>query len=333
MFSAQVRLSGLVLLAVVVAAPAAGPSATYRVRHSVEVKDLPEGAKKVRVWFWVPDDDGDQKVLDLKLLDDSARAKLTRDPGNGSRYLYAEVESPDKPVRIASEFVVRRDACAVEIDPAKAGDLTDSHRRLYAEYLRRDVPHMEVTPEIARLADEVCKDEKNLVRQARLLYDYLVANTHHYSKPDAPKSSGVGSAEYCLAKKGGGCTDQHAAFIALARARDIPTRLHFGSRLQEQNAGKPHDPGYRCWVTYFVPGYGWVPMDVSAGNTDPKQKDRYWHGLDERRVRFSEGRDLELSPRQTGERINLVIVAHVEVDGKPHTKFERVVQFDEIKKP
>jgi transglutaminase-like putative cysteine protease len=98
----------------------------------------------------------------------------------------------------------------------------------------------------------------------RKLFEYVVENSNHYSLANAPKSSGKGDGEYCLDMKGGGCTDQHALLISMARARGIPTRLHFGSRLTAQNEGKEYDPGYRCWVTYFVPNYGWVPMDISA---------------------------------------------------------------------
>ena len=46
---------------------------------------------------------------------------------------------------------------------------------------------------------------------------------------------------------------------------------------------------------------------------------------------FSEGRDLELTPKQDGPRINLFITAYVEVDGKPHKKFERQLHFEEVK--
>ena len=161
---------------------------------------------------------------------------------------------------------------------------------------------------------------------------WVVANTDHYSKKGAPKSSGKGSAEYCLDNKGGGCTDQHALFIALCRARGIPTRLHFGSNLRPQNAGKDVDPGYRCWVQYFVPNYGWVPTDLSAADTNPGKESFFYSGLDERRIRFAEGRDLELNPRQTGERVNLLIVAYVEVDGRPHTSFDRVLRYTEAAK-
>jgi len=257
-------------------------------------------------------------VLNLSVDQAPAGYRLTRDAASGHRYLYTVVDKPKDTVNLATSFTIHRNPVSLPLDAKKAGQLTDSQRTLFAEYLRRDVPNMEVDDAMIKLADKICGDETNLVVQARKLFDYVVENTAHYSKEGAPKNSGLGCATYCLEHKGGGCTDQHALFSALARARGIPTRLHFGSRLVTANAGKDFDPGYRCWVTFFVPNYGWVPLDISAANTNPDKRDFYFGGLDDRRIRFSEGRDLELSPKQAGPRLNLWIVAYVEVDDKPH---------------
>src|SRR5579864_73324 len=306
-------------------------AATYQIHHALLVKDIPAGAQSVRIWFWLPDDDDCQKVLDFSVVEGPSDYRITRDTMHGHRYLYAECRKPTSTTeRLATDFAVRRQAVTFQLDPAKAGALNDAHRKAFAEYLRRDCPNMEVTDRIVELANKLCGKDQNVVTQARKLFDFVVDNTNHFSIFNAPKSSGKGSAEYCLNNKGGGCTDQHALFIALARARGIPTRLHFGSRLPAKNEGKDIDPGYRCWVTYFVPNYGWVPMDITAANTASAECDRYFSGLDERQIRFSEGRDLELNPRQHGPRLDLFIAAFVEVDGKPHASIERVLRFIEL---
>jgi transglutaminase-like putative cysteine protease len=316
-------------------------SAIYSVHHELTVTDIPSGAQRVRVWFWLPDDDAQQKVLELQASTSAgppgsaAEIRITRDPVYGHRYLYLSAPHPGPTtLSLQTDFVIRRSAVSIQLDPQKAGSLTDVHRAEFAAELRRDVPNMQVTAQMAALADQICGDERNVVRQARLLFDYVVSNTNHYSRPNAPKSSGKGSADYCLSQKGGSCTDMHALFIAMARARGIPTRLHFGSLLKAANEGKDIDPGYRCWVEYFVPNYGWVPMDIAAANTNADRRDFYFSGLDERRIRFSEGRNLDLSPRQdAAESLNLMLVAYLEVDGQPHTSFKRVLKYTEITTP
>jgi transglutaminase-like putative cysteine protease len=328
-------IASTVLLAVVPGTRSAEPerrSRTYQVTHSLVVKDIPERSQKVRLWFWLPADDSFQRVLDLTVPTAPPGTRVVRDATYGTPYLYAEVERPGGVVSLATDFVVRRSAVSVSLDPAKAGRLTESHRAVFAEHLRRDCPHMKVDERIVRLANEVCGEETNIVVQCRRLYDYVASNTQHYSLGGGPRSSGFGSALYCIDQKGGGCTDQHALFVALARARGIPARILFGSRLQAKNEGKEHDPGYRCWVEYFVPGHGWVPADISAGNTLPGERDFFFSGLDERRIRFAEGRDLDLSPKQDGPRVNLLIGAYVEVDGKPHLGHHRLMTFREVQR-
>ncbi len=309
------------------------PTATYQIQHSLKITKIPTGSQRVRAWFWLPDDDEYQKVLNLEVKTAPASYQLTRDAAYGHRYLYAEVERPSQDtLTLGTDFVLRRNMASIPVDPGRAGNLTDAHRRLFAEYLRRDVPNMEVTEKIVALANEICGRETHELKQARALFDWVTDHTDHYSKGGAaPKSSGKGSVEYCLSRKGGGCTDQHALFIALARARGIPTRLQFGTLLKPANEGKEMDPGYRCWVQYFVPNYGWVPMDISAANTNPAKRDFYFSGLDNRRVRFAEGRDLDLTPKQDGPRLNLLIIAYVEIDGRPHDSFERVLKYTELK--
>lgn len=84
-------------------------------------------------------------------------------------------------------------------------------------------------------------------------------------------------------------------------------------------------------MQYFAPNHGWGSADVSAADTTPAEREKFVTGLDFRRVRFLEGRNLQLNPPQTGGRLNLMIGAYVEVDGKPHAAFERHMRFEEIR--
>lgn len=309
--------------------------ATYSIHHGLTIKDIPQGAKKVRIWFWMPSEDSAQKILDFAVTQAPTGYKITRDPAYGQQYLYCEVNNPTQnSVSVATNFMLQRRAIAIALDPDKSGPLTALHRITFADHLREDTPNMFVDAQIQALATQIVGGETNVIRRARKIYDYVVDKAEHYSKGEkAPKASKIGSVEHCLTNGGGSCTDMHALFSSLARANGIPTRLYFGSRLQAKNEGKDVDPGYRCSVEFFAPNYGWIPLDVAAGDTNPDKKDFYFGGLDERRVLFNEGRDLDLSPKQEGGRINLVIGAYVEVDGKAHTAWDRTMRFTEIKQP
>ena len=153
--------------------------------------------------------------------------------------------------------------------------------------------------------------------QARQLLNFVATNTAHYSKDATKPSCSVGDAESCIKHGGGCCTDIHSLFIALARARGIPARLQMGYRLQPQNAGIEADPGYRCWPEYFIPGNGWVPADIVEASAAPDVagRDRWFSGLDERRVHLNGGREFDLALRQSGPPVNTMVIGFAEIDG------------------
>jgi transglutaminase-like putative cysteine protease len=316
------------LLALVSTATAAADTVfTVRQTYTVPIEDT--GAKQVRGWFWMPEDRPEQKVLDFRVVEAPANARVTRDSKYGRSWVYAEAPAdPSKPLKVVMEFKVLRKSVGGMANPEKAGPITSEHRNAFAAELRRDEKHMEVTPKIQKIADELAGTETNPVLQARKFFEFVIEKSEHYSKSGASaKGKGLGSAEECLAGTGDTCTDQHALFIALCRARNIPSRLHYGSRLKPDNEGKDHDPGYRCWPNFFAPGIGWVPLDISAADTAPKEKAGDWFGgLDENRMEWAEGRDFDLEPR-SAVRPDLVIRGWVEVDGEPHPNFKRNVHF------
>jgi transglutaminase-like putative cysteine protease len=329
--AAAVLSAGALLLASAAGADEGAPAApsasvpalsetTYSVRHQVAVKDLPADAKQVRIWFWMPEDTPEQKVLDFKIVEAPEGVRITRDPAYGRSWIHVDVAADAaKPPKVVTEFRLRRREVRGLADASKAGPVTPEHRRAFPRELRLDERHMEVTPEVRKIADELCGTETNPVLQARKCFDFVIGKSDHYSKlGPSPKGKCLGDATECLLGCGDCCTDQHALFIALCRARGIPCRLIYGSRLNYSNEGKDYDPGYRCWPRFFAPGLGWVPVDVSSADaTKDGDADRWFGGLDDRRIEWAEGRDFDLEPKSS-VKPDLVIRAWVEVDGKVH---------------
>lgn len=299
------------------AAPA-DVTTTYRVQQTVTLSDIPAGAKSIKWWIAIPDDERFQEVLDFSVNSAPGSWKIVTEPDHGNRFMLVEVANPGAASLSSQvEFTVRRRSVFVELDPAQAGAITDSHRRLFVDELRQDAPHMRVTPRIAKLAAETCGNETNIATQAQLLLGAVADYADHYSKDPTKPNCGIGDAEDCMTNAGGCCTDLHSMFIALARARGIPSRLQMGYRLREPNAGKEVDPGYRCWAEYFVPNYGWVPADIVEAD-DPKGlgRTRWFTGLTERRLWLNEGREFDLAGRAiTEKRVNTMVIGYAEIDG------------------
>jgi transglutaminase-like putative cysteine protease len=178
-------------------------------------------------------------------------------------------------------------------------------------------------------------EERNPVVQARKLYDWVLETVEYWVKdPQRLKASANGESEYCLTTKTGNCTDFHSLYTSLARSLNIPTRLVYGSFFQGENTpvpnkasleGKDTDASYHCWVEFYANGLGWVPLDVALADLLPTQEQQAWYfgNLDARRVTWSYGRDLTLAPRQDAGPVNAMHKVYVEIDGKPHTAWDR----------
>jgi transglutaminase-like putative cysteine protease len=126
---------------------------------------------------------------------------------------------------------------------------------------------------------------------------------------------GRGDAVWAYDCKCGNCTDFHSLFISLARANKIPAKFEIGFSLPPQR-GSGDVAGYHCWA-WFRDATGWVPVDISEANKDPKMKEYYFGNLTEDRVVFTTGRDLTLAPKQDGEPLNYFVFPYAEVGGKP----------------
>lgn len=304
------------------ALPAASSEETagrvYRVEQTATLSEIPAGSRQVKWWIAIPDDEKQQDVLDFAVVSAPGPWRVVREPEPGNRFLLVEVASPTAAALSAKvEFTVRRRAVFTALDPARAGAITAAHRELFREELRTDAPHMAVTPAIEAMATKACGTETNPAVQALQLLGAVADYADHYSKDPTKPKCGVGDAGDCMANAGGCCTDLHSLFIALARARGIPARLQMGYRLREANAGREVDPGYRCWVEYFVPRYGWVSADIVEAD-DPKGlgRTRWFTGLTDRRVWLNEGREFDLAGRAvTAHRVNTMVIGYAEIDG------------------
>ena len=320
--------ASLAVLALAGTVPQAAADAIYTIRQTYTVSEFPKNAKQVRGWFWMPEDRPGQEVLDFRIVEGPKTARITRDPGYGRSWIYADAAASAKsPLKIVTEFKVLRRTVNSGAAPEKSGPMTDGHRRVFAAELRRDEKHMAVTPGLQKIADDLAGSETSPVVQARRCFDYVIAKSEHYSKfGPMPTGQCLGDAQECMLGTGDCCSDQHALFIALCRARGIPCRLIFGSRLKPENEGQDHDPGYRCWPVFFAPELGWVPVDVSSGDAAGDQAGEWFGALDDGRIEWAEGRDFELEPK-SATRPDLVIRGWVEVDGKPVKNLVRTLNF------
>lgn len=324
------------------AMPMQGRQATFDVRHELKVM-VPEGAKKVRVWFSMPQNDAYSKVSGFK-VEAPFPHRIEKD-SEGNSAVYVEVADPKvKDFTVVETFTITRSEVLSGVSAAKTRPYTAAELAEHQKHLAANT-HVIIDDRIKKISAEVVGAEKNPVVAARKLYDWTLANIDYWVKdPKTRKASPVGSTEYCLTSKTGNCTDFHSLWMSLARAAGIPTRLIYGSFFKLELDGQDADQSYHCWPEFFVPNVGWVPHDVAVADIyvdkyeinkdnevlvrrttadgykgpDAAKVDYYFGNIEERRVVWSVGRDLTLSPKQDGGPVNALAKAYAEVDGKVH---------------
>jgi hypothetical protein len=297
-------------------------SRTFQFTYAATVTGLAPN-QKARVWLPVPPSNDEQDVrLVSKQL--PAEGKIDTEPKSGNRMLYVEAKADaEGKVPLQVVYQVTRRELKGEANKGLAEDMETLARLLKADAM---VP-VEGKP-LELIKDKLIKGKelpKDEMAAARVLYD-AVNNHMRYSK-DKP-GWGRGDSVWACESGFGNCSDFHSLFISLARSRKIPAKFEIGFPLPEKR-GDGEIGGYHCWAKFRPAGKGWVPVDISEANKNPKLKDYYFGNLTEDRVAFSTGRDLDLTPKQDGEPLNFFIYPYVEVDGKvyPQEKIQRKFSF------
>lgn len=280
----------------------------FQFQYEFTVRDLPASARQVDVWVPVPWNSDDQQMRRME-IQSPVEGNILTEKKHGNRVWHAVFGPPSEGTFSATlAFEVVRSE--VRNDTPSAGVGRDESYESHI-YLRssRLVP---VADRFAKLARSRTTGLNDPLRRGRALYD-LVLDRMSYDK-NAPGWGRGDALRACEVGKGN-CTDFHSLFIALARSIDIPARFWIGFPLPE-NRGTSEITGYHCWAEFWVPGRGWVAVDISEADKHPDRADFFYGSLDENRVAFSLGRDLVLPPGQRGPPLNYFVYPYVEVDGK-----------------
>lgn len=329
--------------------------AAFHVQNAFVVK-VPAGAGKVRIWFAVPQQTNMADVTNFT-VDAPYPVQYDKDSW-GNRIGYIEVDKPAAPeIDITEHFDLRTTETLNTLDPAKTRPLTDSERTALERYLL-PTSYVMVNPQIKMLAAQITGGETNPILAARKLYNWTLNHvTYWVEYPDHMQASEFGSTDFCLATKSGNCTDFHSLFSSLAMASGIPTRMVYGSLLKPTLDGVDVDASYHCWIEFYAPNYGWIPLDVSLADIygkefpltdknrtlverttatgyhgfDKSKIDYYFGNLDDRRFSWSTGRDLMMQPPQDDGPVNSLPKAYVEVDGKAYAGWTRKLTYQEQK--
>jgi len=302
--------TGLLLLAAGTVTPDAIRVRKFEFTYRAEVP-VPDGARRVDVWLPYPTSDENQTVRELGV---SAPYPFTiaKEPEYGNSVLHlAAAKTREKTFAIEMKFEVERREYVRRDFTRATSDAIDRSNPNLARWLLPDrlVP---LDGTIRQMAGEVTRGKTSVLEKARAIYDYTVDNLK-YDKTGT--GWGRGDIYYACDVKRGNCTDFHAVFIGFARSLGIPAKFEIGFPLPRER-GEGEIAGYHCWAEFYLPGYGWVPVDTSEANKDPSRREYFFGAHDENRVQFSAGRDVTLAPPQSGAPLNFFVYPYAEADGR-----------------
>ena len=268
---------------------------TYR----FTIDDIPANAREVSAWIPVPESNQFQEITDLRI--EPAPAFYT-DEEYGNRLAYLSWSTPQKPVTITMSYRARR--------REESAHAEETPSRLMKRYLEPDRLGV-IDERVKAWAAETVNGKTTTMEKGRAIYNFVLAHmTYDKSKNDG---SGRGDTARACTTPYGNCSDFHALFVSLARAAEIPARLHYGYSLKPDGKIGPH-----CWAQFYDEQRGWVPVDLSEADKAPSKTDYFFSHLSDNRIDYTVGRDIVLNPRQQGQPLNFLITPYVEVDGQEH---------------
>lgn len=269
---------------------------------SIPRPELPANGT-LKAWLPVPVETGSQTNVTILSIEPAQYLKSSTGTGADLGLVYFEIPLEDISgpfLNLSAKYRFVQHEQRFVIDPAKVLAYNTSSPE-YQEYTGSS-RNVNVTPEIKAKALSIIGNETNPYLQAQKIY-WDVISTHPYSH--APhfyiEATGLSESQYVLTTGIGDCGTQSMYFAALCRAVGIPARATGGYQMIMGT------PGTHIWAEYYLEGYGWIPVDVTAAeggdasyNATPEElkeyKTYFFGSLDPYRFVIQKSLDLPLVP-------------------------------------
>lgn len=303
-------------------ASATGPR-VFQFTYEIQDTRLPSD-QAVDIYIPLPAEHAGQRILEQSLqssLPGNSRLELSY--GNGYYHIHRPA-NVSVPIDATLRWTVSRDAVT-----GSSGELSAAEREQYlAPNTLVPVGHEILQPILAEIHE--MRSDDTPAATARAIYDWVVDNVE-YKKVGS--GWGNGDTFWACNERYGNCTDFHALFVSLARSEGIPARFEIGFPIpQDRESGEIG--GYHCWVQFYLPSQGWVPIDASEAAKHPQKRELYFGSQPADRIHFTTGRDLVLSEGSASMPLNYFIYPYVEVDAMPsRLRLETRFSYKEVALP
>ncbi len=265
----------------------------FEVEHEIRLESHAERpGDLLRLWFPYPVACETQPAEEIRLIDSSHPVTIT---GDVHRTAFMEVPcEPGASYSVRYAFVNRARYVPLDLEradfPSVGDGLTPDE---LANYTGEQSPHIRFTPFIRALAAEIAGDERDPLRLARRVYDYICEHVRYSYVRDYLLIDNI--PEFVLLNGYGDCGTMGLAFITLCRALGIPAKWQSGW------ACSPGGIGSHDWAMFYIAPYGWLYCDPSYGEGAARagnetRRNHYFGNLDPYRMVASNEFQQPLTP-------------------------------------
>lgn len=161
------------------------------------------------------------------------------------------------------------------IYPEKVGALSEIPKEITEKYLADNEKYQINHPVIQNAVKNALNSETNPYWMARKLYQYL------FDKMYYEMVGGWNTAPTVLTRGNGSCSEYSFVYISLCRAAGIPARYVGSVVIRGDDAS--YDDVFHRWAEVYLPNYGWIPIDASAGDKElPRDQAHFFGSLSNR---------------------------------------------------
>jgi hypothetical protein len=233
-----------------------------RVRFTFRTRcEGPGDFEVCNVYLAVPHDDLEHQDLLTQVTYSGEMEGIVSDKWGQEYFHFAVTDlAPGEERRVWYEVDAEISKCQFYILPDKVGSRNRIPADLRAKYtVDGKRLHIE-DPYMQNAIEEAVGDEDNPYWICRKIFEYV------NERVDYERVGGWDTAPNILKRGTGSCSEYSFVFMAMARGAGVPTRFCAG--VVERGDEASMDDVFHRWTEVYLPGYGWVPIDVSAGDDE-----------------------------------------------------------------
>jgi sugar lactone lactonase YvrE len=235
----------------------------------------PDALAEANVWVAVPQSLPSQALAGEPVFEPAPDEIRTDRWGQKVARFKARNLRPGESLTVTMTVEATLFATRWHIDPARVGALKNIPKAVRDAYLVDETKFAIRHPSIEKAVKEALGDEKRPYSMIRRIATYI------RKKMEYEMVGGWNIAPTVIDRGTGSCSEYTFVFISMCRAVGIPARYAGAIVVRGDDAST--DEAFHRWAEVYLPGYGWVPIDVQGGDKpEPEKQGEAFGGLDNR---------------------------------------------------